>query len=377
MTPVMFAGALNTPYRLPVFILWVLLSFAQTQVVQTQAIETPDVGYVEGRILEVTTEVTTKVKVELNDKTIIEADLGISDIGTSEMPSFKAGQQVELYYSPSVSGERSYVVVDWIRRPMLLWLTVLFLLSVFAVARFKGLRAFFATSCSLLIIILFILPRILAGWNPLLVSLLGISGILILAIYFVHGFNWSTTAALIGTYVAVIITMLFGLIFSEWAYLTGFGSEEGMMLSFSAGQIDLKGLLMAGLMISTIGALTDVTIVQASVIRELAYLNPQFRTWELYKHGMNVGYDHVGSLVNTLVLAYTGTALPLLLLLRLQDFNFQRALNLEMVAAEIIHTLIASIGLILAVPLTTLVAALLFKGSTFRVNLKEFDNAHH
>jgi uncharacterized membrane protein len=347
---------------------WILLtlSYAQTANLETE------IGYAEGKILELS---STGAKVQLDDQSIIQAQLGVSDID-SETTSFKVGQQVELYYSPSIDNVRSYVVIDWIRRPRLVWLAGLFLLSVFVVAGLKGLRAFFATLCSLVSIIWLMLPRMLEGWSPILISLLGIGGILLLAIYFVHGINWSTTAALIGTYTAIIITLLLGLVFSEWAYLTGFGSEEAMMLSFSASQLDLKGLLMAGLLISTIGALTDITIVQASVIRELSFLNPQLGLWGLYKHGMNVGYDHVGSLVNTLVLAYTGTALPLLLMLRLNDFNLQRALNLEMVAAEMIHTLIASIGLILAVPLTTLVAALLFRGNIFRITLSELGKGH-
>jgi uncharacterized membrane protein len=337
---------------------------------------TNDTGYREGKILESSNQ---KAQVRLRDGTIIEADLG----GTFNSPeditlsAFKVGQHVELYYSPAPSGEIQYVVTDWIRRPALLWLTLLFLVSVFIVARLKGLRAFAATALSLGIVITFILPRILAGWNPIVVSLLGIGGILILAIYFVHGFSWSTSAALIGTYVAMIVTLLLGWVFSEWAYLSGFGSEEAMMLSFGAGQIDLKGLLLAGLLIGAIGALTDITIVQASVIRELAYLNPNFGLWDLYKHGMNVGYDHVGSLVNTLVLAYTGAALPLFLLLRLNEFSIQRALNLELLASEVVHTLVGSIGLILAVPFTTLVAARLFKGNKLKVNLAEFDKAGH
>jgi uncharacterized membrane protein len=339
---------------------------------QSTSLEHPDIGYVEGKILELT---PTGATVQLKDNSIIQANLGISDTD-SNTSSFKAGQRVELYYSPSTNSNRSYVVVDWIRRPVLGWLAALFLLSVLAIAHLRGLRAFLATLCSLVIIIMFMLPKILEGWNPTLVSLLGIGGMLMLAIYFVHGLNWSTTAALIGTYTTVVVTLLLGRVFGEWAYLTGLGSEEAMMLSFSAGLLDLKGLLMAGLLISAIGALTDITIVQASVIRELSFLNPQFGIWNLYRQGMNVGYDHVGSLVNTLVLAFTGTALPLLIILRLQEFNPQRTLNLEMVATEIIHTLVGSIGLILAVPFTTLVASVLFHGNRLRVNLNELGKGH-
>ena len=208
---------------------------------------------------------------------------------------------MELYFSNAPDGQRQYVVSDWIRRPALLWLVALFLVVSVVVARLKGLT----TGTSLVIIVSFIVPRILAGWSPITVSLLGVGGILILAIYFVHGLNWSTTAALVGTFMAVVITMALGVLFSNLSHLTGFGTEDVIMINAAAGQINLKGLLLAGLLVGTLGALTDITIVQASVVRELAHVNPEFSIGELYRRGMNVGLDHVGSLVNTLVLAYT------------------------------------------------------------------------
>ncbi len=360
-----------TPCLLPLtfFLLLSPLGFAQSA-------PNNDIGYAEGRILGLTQQGAT---VKLSDGTTIAADIGAASLDTlgNALPPFNIGQRVELYYSPSVDGGKQYVVTDWIRRPALLWLGLLFLASVVTVARIKGLRAFLATATSLVIVIAFMLPRILAGWNPVLVSLLGVGGILLLAIYFVHGFNWSTTAALIGTYAAIVVTILLGLVFSEWAYLTGFGSEEAMMLSFSAQQVNLRGLLLAGLLIGALGALTDITIVQASVVRELAFLNPKFRIWELYQRGMNVGYDHVGSLVNTLVLAYTGAALPLFLLLNLNEFSLSRALNLELVATEVLHTLVGSIGLILAVPFTTFIAAFMFRGNKLAVTRQELGKVNH
>ncbi len=357
--------------------LWVCL-FLLAAVGHAQGQPAPDFGYEEGRI--------TRIKdstafVTLRDGTEVEADLGAAlpeEFGGGTLPSFKVGQRVELYYSPAPgSGERRYAVSDWVRRPALGWLTALFLVVSVGVARFKGLRAFVATGTSLAIVMLFIVPKILAGWDPILVSLLGVGGILVLAIYFVHGLSWSTTAALFGTFVAVIVTMVLGLLFTEWAHLTGFGSEEAMMITFGAGQVNLKGLLLAGLLIGALGALTDITIVQASVIRELAHVNPDFGLGELYRRGMNVGLDHIGSLVNTLVLAYTGAALPLFLLLSINDFTVARALNLELVASEVVHTLVGSIGLVLAVPFTTFVAALMFRGDKLPIAEGELEHAHH
>lgn len=339
----------------------------------------PNTGYVEGRIIELneSDSGSRQAVVRLTDGRFINAEIP-AEQGAGVTSEFRQGQRVEMYFSPIRGrGEQlEYVVVDWVRRPALFWLVGLFLFASVAVARLKGLRAFAATGVSLLIIVTFIVPRILDGWNPMLVSFLGVGGILLLAIYFVHGVNWSTSAALLGTLVAVLVTMALGVLFTELAHLTGYGSEEAMMISFGASQVSLKGLLLAGLLVGALGALTDITIVQASVVRELSHLNPELDWPELYARGMNVGLDHIGSLVNTLVLAYAGTALPLLMLLTLNDFTLARSLNIELVASEVVHTLVGSIGLILAVPVTTLIAALLFRGDRLALSRGELEHAH-
>lgn len=338
-----------------------------------------DSGYVEGRLVALDA-ITNEAIVQLSGQRVVRAELGYSVTGGPQeagIPEFKAGQRVELYYSPGPGGQVRYAVADWVRRPTLIWLAAIFLVVSVVVARFKGLRAFVATGASLALIITFLIPAMLAGYNPVLISMLGVGGILILAIYFVHGVNWSTTAAMVGTLAASFVTLVIGLIFTELAFLTGYGTEEGMMLSFAAGNLDLKGLLLAGLLIGALGALTDITIVQASVVRELAHTNPEFGVWDLYRHGMNVGLDHIGSLVNTLVLAYTGTALPLLVLLHVNDIPWIHSLNLELVAAEVVHTLVGSIGLVLAVPFTTFIAAMMFKGDNLPMKAGELDHAHH
>lgn len=332
-------------------------------------------GYVEGRIIAIDRE-RNVATVALPDRTV-EAQLGL-DFAMEGAPQleFREGQRVELYFAPGPDGLRQYNVSDWVRRPALLWLLGLFVLVAVAVARGKGLRAILATSASLLVVITFIVPGILAGHNPLLISLLGAGGILIMAIYFVHGINWSTTAALAGTLIAVVITMALGIAFSDLAHLTGMGDDEAMLISFGAPQIALKGLLLAGLVIGALGALADITIVQASVVRELAHANPSFGLRELYQRAMKVGLDHIGSLIDTLVLAYTGAALPLLVLLHLSEVAPLRALNLELVATEIVRILVGSIGLILAVPITTLLAALLFRGDRLPVTNSELKHGH-
>jgi uncharacterized membrane protein len=168
-----------------------------------------------------------------------------------------------------------------VRRPALGWLVALFAVVSFAVAGFKGLRAFVSTAASLAIVIAFIVPQILAGANPVLISLLGVGGILVLAIYFVHGVTWSTSAALAGTLIAVVVTMVLALVFTDLARLTGLGNEDAILLRRRPTG-GAAGLLLAGLLIGALGALTDITIVQASVVRELAHTDPSLGLRELY-----------------------------------------------------------------------------------------------
>lgn len=336
-------------------------------------------GYVDGRIRGIvqSDDGTGTALVELPGGRVVEAQLPAPDpFGGQALPPFETGQRVEVYFSPGPDGVRDYVVADWVRRPALLGLVALFLIVSVAVARLKGLRAFLATAASLAIVVGFIVPRIVAGADPVTVSLLGVGGILILAIYFVHGVSWSTTAAMIGTFAAALATMGLGVLFTDLAHLTGYGSEDAAMIAATAPDVALRGLMLAGLMIGALGALTDITIVQAAVVRELAHADPSWGVRMLYRRGMNVGLDHIGSLVNTLVLAYTGAALPLLVLLGQGEIGLARVVNLELIAAEVVHTLVGSIGLILAVPATTLIAAAMFRGDRLPIKPGELDHAH-
>lgn len=333
-------------------------------------------GYLEGRIIAIGGG-AARVRLDRGDTVVAQLPSN-PDVGAVEagVPPFHVGDHVVLYFSPYENGTTVYAVSDWVRRPALYALGFLFMLVAVVVARFKGLRAVVSTAISLVIVIGFIVPRILAGWNPAVVTLLGVGGMLAVAIYFVHGLNWSTTAALVGTACAVGVTMLVAVVFTGAGHITGFGTEDAMLINLNASAVNLRGLVLAGMLVGALGALTDITIVQASVVRELAHTDPAIPLWELYRRGMNVGLDHIGSLVNTLVLAYTGSALSLFLLLSLSQLPLSQAINLEMVAVEVIHTLVGSIGLMLAVPLTTLVAAGLFRGNRLRLAPEELSHAH-
>ena len=349
------------------------LIFFTLQVVFAQNLEQAQISYLKGRIISLDAAASSG-QVKLRDGTTITAFVPNYE-SMPNAPVFKVGQVVELAVVEQQEGQSTYYeVLEWVRRPVLGWLLALFVLVTLMVARFKGLRAILATSLSLAIVILYIVPQILAGTSPILVSLIGAGGILLMAIYFVHGFNWSTSAALVSTLVTVGLTLGLGQLFIILSHLTGFGSEEALYFNIAAEQVNLKGLILAGLVIGSLGALTDTSVVQASLVRELSHVNPKLGILELYQRGMSVGRDHIGSLVNTLVFAYVGAALPMLLMLLINDFTLTHALNMELIATEIIHTLVGSIGLVWAVPLTTFIAASWFRGD--KLAMQEGEHSH-
>jgi uncharacterized membrane protein len=344
-----------------------------------QSADADPFGYVEGRIVEIVPRPTPPdgALVLLNDGRVVGADLPLEDPDAGfVLPPYEVGERVELYYSLGPDGRLQYVVSDWVRRPALVWLLALFTAVSFGVAGLKGLRAVLATAASLAIVVAYVVPSIVAGQDPVWVSLVGVGGILLLAIYFVHGVNWSTTAALVGTFAAVGVTMVLAIGFTDAARITGLGNEDAIFLLTAAPQVALRGLLLAGILIGALGALTDITIVQASVVRELAHTDPSLSLRQLYARGMNVGRDHVGSLVNTLVLAYAGAGLSLFVLLHIYDVTAARAFNLELVATEVVHTLVGSVGLILAVPITTILAAWWFRGDRLPLKPGELEHGH-
>jgi uncharacterized membrane protein len=226
------------------------------------------------------------------------------------------------------------------------------------ISGWKGLRSLVAMATSLLIIIVYILPNILAGGDPITFSITGAFGILASTLYLVYGWTLKTHAAVLGTLTALIITGLLAAYFVNLTRLTGFGSEEAMFLSQEQATINLRGLVLGGILIGALGVLDDLVITQASVVFELRAADPSFDLRELFRRGMRIGQDHVAATINTLVLAYVGAALPLLLLVTQAGENWTNFVNREFVTEEIVRTLVGSLGLMTAVPLTTGLACL-------------------
>ena len=250
-----------------------------------------------------------------------------------------------------------YFFMDYDRRTPLLGLAFVFALVVVALGRWRGLAALGGVAVSLLVLAKFVLPAILSGSDPLAVAIVGGAAIMFLALYLAHGLSAATTTAVLGTLASLFLTGLLALIFVEISIFTGAGSEEAAFLQINQSQVNLQGLLLASIIIGTLGVLDDVTVTQASAVWELKRANPAYGMKQLYGSALRIGRDHIASTVNTLVLAYAGASLPLLILFSVSNRPLGQILNTEMVAEEIVRTLVGSIGLVASVPITTGLAA--------------------
>ena len=250
-----------------------------------------------------------------------------------------------------------YFFVDFDRRLPLLALAVAFSLVVIALSRWRGLAALAGLAVSLAVLVKFVLPAILAGSDPLAVALVGGATIMFLALYLAHGVNAATTTAVFGTLASLMLTGILAVVFVNFSIFTGAGSEEAVFLQINQQQVNLQGLLLASIVIGTLGVLDDVTVTQAAAVWELHHANPAYGIRNLYRSGIRIGRDHIASTVNTLVLAYAGASLPLLILFSISDRSLTQVVNTETVAEEVVRTLVGSIGLVASVPITTALAA--------------------
>lgn len=270
--------------------------------------------------------------------------------------------QVTVQKVPDQQGGYIYNINDFIRRDGLLLLTVIFLISTFIVARWKGFMAVVSMICTFLIIFKFTLPQLSNGVNPLFISVCTAVIVVPVTFYLSHGLNQKTNIAIIASIITLAIIGILSGIFIYLCHLTGLSSEDAATLSlYKPGVIDMKDLLFAGTIIGALGVLDDITIAQAAVIAEIKSVMPKIKMWDLYRKGMNVGRDHITSMVNTLILVYAGASLPLLLIFIDNPRPFSEIVNYEFIAEEIVRTLVGSVGLVLAVPITTLIAVMAFK----------------
>ncbi|MEU4008716.1 YibE/F family protein [Streptomyces pseudogriseolus] len=268
------------------------------------------------------------------------------------------GQGVVVAYEPSAPADLQYSVADVNRRFPLALLAGVFALAVVAVGRLRGVMALVALAISFLVLNFFILPAILQGSNPLVVAVVGASLIMLVALYLCHGLSARTSVAVLGTLVSLSLIGVLGSVFIGWSALTGNTDDNTGLIHGLYPDIDMSGLLLAGVIIGSLGVLDDVTVTQTSAVWELHEANPAMGRRALYRAGIRIGRDHIASVVNTLVLAYAGAALPLLLLFSVAQSGVGTVANSELVAEEIVRTLIGSIGLVASVPVTTALATL-------------------
>ena len=277
---------------------------------------------------------------------------------------YRVGDRVVAQYVDHVDGEPQVFILHIVRTRSILWLFALFVVAVVLTSGWFGFRAIFGLSSSFAVIFYGLLPTIIAGVNPLFATIGWAILLVILSMYFIFGYNKKSHIAILGTCVGVCVVGFLSYFFSGLLGLTGFAQEEAMyVLDLVGGGLDMQGLLLAGCVIGAIGVLDDLSVSQVSVVAQLAKAKPDISRRELYWSAMNVGRDHIASIVNTLFLAYTGAAFPLLLLFSVKagaTLGFGQAVSTEIVAVEIMRTLTASIGLVLTVPCTTLIAVYVY-----------------
>lgn len=299
------------------------------------------------------------------------------DTGLDGYPPLESGDRVELSISTFEDGGEQFFIVDLVRGPSLLVLLAVFGAAVLAVSRWQGLRALFGLALSLVIVFRFVVPAILAGSPPFLVALLGAGAVLLTTLPLAHGINVKTSSAIVGTALALAATVGLGALFIDATALTGFSSEDAVLARFAVADLDLRGLVLAGLVISALGVLDDVTVAQASTVLALRRARPEASRVEIMREAMSVGRDHIASTVNTLVLAYVGASLALLLVFWTGGLPLADVLTSEIVAEEIVKTLVGSLGILAAVPLTTLLAASVAPGAGSGLTAAPDGHDHH
>lgn len=293
----------------------------------------------------------------------------------NEVVPLVPGDKIFVNRIVTIGGEEYITYADFERRPVLLATFALFVVMLLFFSRWQGLRALISLGLSILAIFYILVPALLAGYDPALTTILVAAIIMALVLFGTHGFKARSTIAFIGTFAAIIITGILAFVSTYYMRMTGFSNEASVYLNFATkGQLDLAGLLLGSIVIGILGILDDVAVTQVSVVQELKRANATLKFKELYNRAIRVGQDHLGSLVNTLALAYAGIALPLMLLYAQSESAWTISVNQEVIAVELIRIFVGSIGLILAVPITTAAAAWYFQ---HRLIIGEAGENHH
>ena len=357
---------------------------ATTMVMDQESFERVVFPYDRGVVLEVLEEVAF----EYDGKTTYAQRLQVRNMRTQEVSEltvgsefqpllpeqrFSGGSGIILTSQSDYEGNEYVVLVDFFRLPILLFLGVIFLVVVGLVGGSRGMLSVGGMLATFFILGWYLLPALLSGANPVVVSTIAAVVAGAVTVYLSHGFHKKSHIAFGSIVLILVVVVLLARFAVVAARLFGLGDEQAYFLQFADyGSINLQGLFLAGIIIGALGVLDDIIVAQVSVVEQLLGANAKLSKQELYFRALEVGKDHVASLVNTLVLAYAGASLPLFLLVFADTgMPLWVKLNDQVIAEEIVRTLSGSIGLVLAVPLTTLLAAYALKPSDVQ------DNAHH
>lgn len=289
----------------------------------------------------------------------MEIDYGRRQIRSDDY-LLSVGDKVMVSISKTPDNVVNAYFVDFVRSTPVLWLTGIFSVAIVLISRWKGFRALLSMAFSLYIIIGYIIPHILVGEDPLRVSIIGSIILLGVTLYLTYGWNLKTHASVLSMILVLFLTGALSALFVVFTKLNGTGDENVMFLmQLMETPINLRGLLLGGMIIGALGVLDDLVTTQSSAVFELHHANPNFGFRDLYNSAMRIGQDHVAATVNTLVLAYAGASLPMLLMFSLARGDYGYLVNFSFIAEEIVRTLVGSLGLIAAVPLTTAIAIFL------------------
>lgn len=282
-----------------------------------------------------------------------------NNLNNIQSQKYQLDDKVLVSYTQDSFENDFFFITDYVRRDSLLLLFIIFIICTLFIARWKGLASLLAMVISFLVIFFFVIKQISLGADAVLIAVSGAFIIIPSTFLLSHGFNKKTLVAIFSTLIALIMTITLANGFMKATRLTGLASEEaGFLQAIKPEIINVRGLLLAGIIIGALGVLDDITIAQAAIVFELKKTDRQLKFKQLYQKAMDIGRDHIGSMVNTLILVYAGASLPLLLLFMDNPMPFGQLINSEIMAEEIVRTLVSSIGLILAVPITTVTASL-------------------
>jgi uncharacterized membrane protein len=287
----------------------------------------------------------------------------LTTIDTEGSLSIVAGDHIRVYKNDVPKGAGGHIApysfADFDRRGAILWLTVGFVVLLIVTGRLHGLRALFGLVASLLIIVEFVVPAILHGSSPLAVAIVGSFAVMLVMMPLCYGLGPKAIAAWLGTALSLLLAAGLASAFADVAHLSGASTDESVYLGASQSGLSLQGLLVAGMVIGALGVLVDLTVSQASTVIALRRANPSLGFRALFRGALEVGHDHIAATVSTLVFAYAGASLAVLLIFSVGGTSFTDAVNGEAVADEVVAALVGSIGLILSMPITTALAALL------------------